>query len=338
MARSPSTTTASATSSRPAIRPTSTGECRTPGRTWGPAPRARSGSSRVRTREANAPRAVRSVSVRRDDGVVSAVEIVLVDAFTSTPFAGNPAAVVRDATGLDESAMQAVAAEIARPATAFLRPAGDDGVRGLRWFSATGIELTLCGHGTVAAAHVLAARGEAPVGQLVFAAPRHRLTITLEGDGASTIAWFEPDCPRWLPERENLAPFLLALGLPGSALAGWAPPARTSEQDLLIPVSGLETLRTLTPDLAALGRVAKDRGVRGVVLTARETRQSGNLTHSRNFIPHFGIPEDYATGSSHAAIGVWLWETGGLAAADGVAQFRGEQGDFHGRPGRIEVE
>jgi trans-2,3-dihydro-3-hydroxyanthranilate isomerase len=190
----------------------------------------------------------------------------------------------------------------------------------------------------VAAAHVLAARGEAPHGQLIFQSPRHRLAIALEGSGASRTAWFEPDCPRWASERGDLAPFLEVLGLPARAVAGWAPPARTSEQDLLIPVAGLEVLRTLAPDLASLGRLARDRGVRGVVLTARETREPGALTHTRNFIPHFGIPEDPATGSSHAAIGVWLWETGGLAAADGVARFRAEQGDFQGRPGRIAVE
>jgi PhzF family phenazine biosynthesis protein len=269
---------------------------------------------------------------------VRAVEVVLVDAFTSTPFTGNPAAVVPDATDLDEAAMRAIATELARPATAFLQPAVADGGRGLRWFSPAGVELTLCGHGTVAAAHVLAARGEAPRGQLVFRSPRHRVAIALEGPPVSRTAWFEPDCPRWAPESGDLAPFLEVLGLPVGAVAGWAPPARTSEQDLLIPVAGLEALRPLAPDLASLGRLARDRGVRGVVLTARETLEPGALTHTRNFIPHLGIPEDPATGSSHAAIGAWLWETGGLAAADGEARFRAEQGDFLGRPGRISVE
>jgi len=269
---------------------------------------------------------------------VRALEVVLVDAFTSTPFTGNPAAVVPDARGLDEAAMRVVAAEMARPATAFLQPAAAGGDRGVRWFSPAGVELTLCGHGTVAAAHVLAARGEAPRGQLSFVSPRHRLAIVLEGSVASRTAWFEPECPRWAPERGDLAPFLGALGLPASAVAGWAPPARTSEQDLLIPVAALEALRALAPDLASLGRLARDRGIRGVVLTARETREPGALTHTRNFIPHLGIPEDPATGSSHAAIGVWLWETGGLGVTDGVARFRAEQGDFLGRPGRIAIE
>ena len=269
---------------------------------------------------------------------MSAVEVVLVDAFTSTPFTGNPAAVVPDATGLDEATMRAVAVELGRPATAFLRPGVNGGDRALRWYSPAGIELTLCGHGTVAAAHVLAARGAAPRGRLVFEAPRHRLAITLEGAAPAATAWFEPDCPSWQPESGDLSPFLAMLGLPAGAVAGWAPPARTSEGDLLIPVATLDALRALAPDLGRLGQLAKDRAVRGIVLTARETREPGALTHSRVFIPHFGIPEDVATGSSHAAIGVWLWETGGLAAADGVARFRGEQGDFQGRPGRISVE
>jgi PhzF family phenazine biosynthesis protein len=269
---------------------------------------------------------------------VPSIEVVLVDAFTATPFAGNPAAVVPDATGLDDATMRAVAAEMARPATAFLRPAEPDGARPLRWFSPAGAELTLCGHGTVAAAHVLAARGEASGGQLVFAAPRHRLAVTLEGSGASAMAWFEPDCPRWTPETADLAPLLRALGLAAADVAAWAPPARTSERDLLVPVTGLDALRTLAPDLSAVARLAEVRGIRGVVLTARETREAGALTHSRNFIPHLGIAEDLATGSSHAAIGVWLWETDALASDRGRARFRAEQGDFRGRPGRLAVE
>jgi PhzF family phenazine biosynthesis protein len=270
--------------------------------------------------------------------MVNAIEVALVDAFTATPFTGNPAAVVLDATALDDAAMRAVAGELARPATAFLRPAAADGRHPIRWFSPAGQELSLCGHGTVAAAHVLAGRSAAPDHQLLFESPRHRIAVTLEGRPGNGTAWLELECPRWTPEAGDLAPFLAALGLPAAAVAGWAPAARTSEEDLLIPVATLDALRTLAPDLGMLGRLATARGVRGVVLTTRETREPDARTHSRNFIPHYGIPEDYATGSSHAAIGVWLWETGGLTAVDGMARFRAEQGDFQGRPGRIAVE
>src|SRR5262245_54348765 len=116
-------------------------------------------------------------------GEVKTVEVVLVDAFTTTPFTGNPAAVVPDARGLDLPAMRAVALELARPATAFLQPPASGGARGLRWLSPTGTELTLCGHGTVAAAHVLATRGEVPDREVVFDTPRQRLAVRLEGDG-----------------------------------------------------------------------------------------------------------------------------------------------------------
>ena len=267
-----------------------------------------------------------------------AVEVVLVDAFTSTPFTGNPAAVVPDAAGLDEAAMRAVAAEMARPATAFLRPAAAGGDHGLRWFSPSGVELTLCGHGTVAAGHVLAERGEVQDGRVGFATPRHRLEVTVEWGASGATVWFEPECPRWAPAEGDLAPILEALGLPDAAVASWAPPARTTERDLLVPVLGLAALTRLTPDLARLARVAVERGVRGVCLVTRETREPGALTHSRNFIPHMGIPEDPATGSTHAAIGVWLWDAGLLRPVGGVARFRAEQGDGLGRPGRIGVE
>jgi PhzF family phenazine biosynthesis protein len=269
------------------------------------------------------------------------LEVVLVDAFTTTALAGNPAAVVPDAGGLEEATMRAIAIELGRPATAFLGPAPAPGVdRALRWFSPTGVELSLCGHGTVAAGHVLAERGEIPGGRLVCATPTRRLTVTQEPPGAPEASiWFEPDCPRWMPAlAADLEPVLEVLRLGRAALGSWAPPARTSEQDLLVPVAGLETLGGLAPDLGALGRAAQGRGLRGICLTAREAREQGALTHSRNFVPHLGIPEDPATGSAHAAIGVWLWETGGLTPVDGVARFRAEQGDFRGRPGRLGVE
>jgi PhzF family phenazine biosynthesis protein len=267
------------------------------------------------------------------------IEIHFVDAFTTTPLAGNPAGVVLDATGLDAAAMRAIAAELARPATAFVGPSPGPGVdRGLRWFSPTGVELSLCGHGTIAAGHVLAAQGAAPTGRLVFGGTAHRLAVSIEDDGESRRVWFEPRCPRWEPAPGDLVPLLEALGLPQAAVAEWAPSARTSEGDLLVPVVGLDVLERQRPDLGRLGQVAAARGLRAVALVARETREPGALTHSRVFVPHFGIPEDPATGSAHAAIGVWLWETGGLDRSAGRVGFRAEQGDAMGRPGRLAVE
>jgi predicted PhzF superfamily epimerase YddE/YHI9 len=113
----------------------------------------------------------------------------------------------------------------------------------VRWFSPAGVELTLCGHGTVAAAHVLAARGETPRDGLVFQARATGSASRSSGPPPPDIAWFEPDCPRWKPEPGDLSPFLAVLGLPAHGVAAWAPPARTSEQDLLIPVASLRGSR-----------------------------------------------------------------------------------------------
>ena len=73
-------------------------------------------------------------------------------------------------------------------------------MRCVRPISPAGMELTLCCPGTVAAAPVLAARGQALDGRLTFRSPRHRLAIGFEESGAVRLAWFEPDCPRWTPE------------------------------------------------------------------------------------------------------------------------------------------
>ena len=193
--------------------------------------------------------------------------------------------------------MRAVAVELGRPATAFLRPGVNGGDRALRWYSPAGIELTLCGHGTVAAAHVLAARGEAPRGRLVFEAPRHRLAITLEGSAPSATAWFEPDCPRWQPESGDLSPFLADAGAAGGRRGGVG--AARADVGAGPPDPGGDARRApgcWRPTSAGSDSSRRTAAVRGIVLTARETREPGALTHSRVFVPHFGIPEDFATG------------------------------------------
>ena len=172
--------------------------------------------------------------------------------------------------------MRAVAVELARPATAFLRPGGNGGRSRVRWFSPAGIELTLCGHGTVAAAHVLAARGAAPRGRLVFEAPRHRLAITLEGAAPSPPRGSSRTARAGSRRAGISSPFLGdRSGCPRAPSRGWAPPARTSEEDLLIPVASLQALGALAPDLGRLGQLARDRAVRGVVLDGARDPRAG---------------------------------------------------------------
>ncbi len=264
------------------------------------------------------------------------IPIVQVDAFTERAFGGNPAAVVLDAQGLSDAQMQAIATEMRVAGTAYLMPAtsGDAQWR-LRWFTPTR-EIAYSGHTTLAAVHVLIEAGRLRNDHVVFETQAGHLGASVVADRAHRLIWLEPKVPALHAFSGQLGHVREALGLP--AAAGWAHPVTTPDHDLLIPVAGLDVLRALTPNLAALADVATHAGVRGVCLVSRETVEKGSETHCRFFAPHFGVPEDIVTGSVHSSIGVWLLDAGLLHADGSLAAFTAEQGDGLGRPGRLRVE
>ena len=264
------------------------------------------------------------------------IPILHVDAFTERPFGGNPAAVVLDAQGLTDRQMQAIATEMRVAGTAFLTPAAGEGAQWrLRWFTPTR-EIAYSGHTTLAAVHALIEAGRLRNDHVVFETQGGHLGASVVAGKARRLIWLEPKVPALHPFTGHLTHIREALGLP--AAAGWATPAMTPDRDLLIPVAGLDVLRALTPNMAALAEVATRAGVRGVCLVSRETVEKGSATHCRFFAPHFGIPEDIVTGSVHSSIGVWLLEAGVLHADGALAAFTAEQGDGMGRPGRLRVE
>ena len=267
------------------------------------------------------------------------VEIWQVDAFTTRPFSGNPAGVVLDADGLSDAEMQKIAAEMNVAETAFVTPATRPGhdLR-LRWFTPSGKEITFCGHATVATGHLLAETGRLSQDRVVFDTLGGTLPVALAVTAERIVVWLEPALPGCAPYVEALPPVLDALRISAEGVGSWARPALTGERDLLIPAAGLEVLKSLAPDMARLARLGDERRIRGFCLTSRETLDRDSLIHSRFFVPHYGIPEDPVTGSVHAAIPVWLWEAGVLKAEQEVARFQAEQGDFLGRPGRLQVE
>jgi PhzF family phenazine biosynthesis protein len=254
------------------------------------------------------------------------IDVLLVDAFTRQAGAGNPAAVVPEAGGLTDAQMRRIAAEF--PTTAFVSG------RRLRWLTTTGVELAFCGHGTVAAVHALRETARLRESRLVFDTRGGAVPVAADGE----LIWLEPALRGFTPAPEPVEPVLEALGLGTDGLGRWAPVARTSEGDLLLPAAGLHVLKDLAPDAGRLAAIARERGIRGFALTSRETVEPGSATHSRFFAPHLGIPEDPTTGSLHAVLPVWLWEAGALRAPGDVVRVRAEQGDFLGRPGRLAVE
>jgi PhzF family phenazine biosynthesis protein len=210
--------------------------------------------------------------------------ITQIDAFTERPFAGNPAAVCLLEQPREDSWMQLVAREMNLSETAFLLPR--DGGFGLRWFTPT-VEVDLCGHATLASAHLLWEQGHIPADQPVRFHTRSGL-LTAEKHGT----WIEMDFPATPAEPCPSAEVLeSALGVKGVYVG-------RTRFDYVVEVSSEETVRALKPDLGAVGRLK----ARGVIVTSRAS-SSGYDFVSRFFAPASGIDEDPVTGSAHCCLG-----------------------------------
>jgi PhzF family phenazine biosynthesis protein len=215
--------------------------------------------------------------------VPAAQPFTQVDAFTDRPFAGNPAAVCVLPVARDSDWMQLVAREMNLAETAFL-VRGADGYD-LRWFTPA-VEVDLCGHATLASAHVLWEEEHLPADAEVRFHTRSGLLTATRRDG---LIWL--DFPA-TPAVEAAAPpeLAAALGVPLRFVG-------RTRFDLLVEVESEDTLRRLAPDLARLGGLA----VRGVIVTAASATPEREFV-SRFFAPAAGVPEDPVTGSAHCAL------------------------------------
>ncbi|GAA2705626.1 PhzF family phenazine biosynthesis protein [Actinoplanes palleronii] len=232
------------------------------------------------------------------------MRIRIVDAFTDRPFAGNPAGVLvlDGATFPADSWMQQVAAEVNLSETAFLHPlaAGADADWALRWFTPR-VEVALCGHATLATAHVLAHPGT-----VRFATRSGVLTATTAAEGLITL-----DFPA-APLSPLDADPALAAALGAELLTSvWTGP---NTDDVLAEVADEKTVRSLAPDFGALGRLTG----RGVIVTARaEDPGAGYDFVSRFFAPAVGVDEDPVTGSAHTALAPYWSERLGRTSLTG---------------------
>ncbi|HET6634247.1 MAG TPA: PhzF family phenazine biosynthesis protein [Streptomyces sp.] len=224
------------------------------------------------------------------------MKIRTVDAFTFEPYAGNPAAVVL----LEESfpaddRLQRLAAEMNLSETAYAHPLSGDTEAdwALRWFTPR-TEVDLCGHATLATAHVL--RGVGAAGELLrFRTRSGVLTARPEANGEITLDF--PTAP--LAELPVPAGVAQALGAPVQAAFDTGPQVG----DLMVEVADEQTVRGLAPDFSALARLPH----RGVIVTAAAQDPAGGYDFvSRFFGPAVGIPEDPVTGSAHTALAP-LW-------------------------------
>jgi PhzF family phenazine biosynthesis protein len=257
--------------------------------------------------------------------VSSEIPLFQVDAFTSEPFKGNPAAVCLLHEARDADWMQHVAAEMNLSETAFLvrRDPGDG--FDLRWFTPT-TEADLCGHATLASAHVLWEEGVlGPEETARFHTKSGWLAAARNGEEIVL------DFPATPPEEAECPPELtMALGVP-------VPPrfCGKSRFDYFLEAGDEAAVRALRPDHAALARTP----VRGVIVTAKGAAPYDFV--SRFFAPGSGVAEDPVTGSAHCALGpYWMKKLGKpeilayqASARGGVVRVRvrGERVELGGR-------
>ncbi len=240
--------------------------------------------------------------------------ITVVDAFADRPWAGNPAAVCILDGPADEAWMKAVAREMNLSETAFLHRESGSAYR-LRWFTPK-VEVDLCGHATLASAHVLWEDRHLPPTE-----PAHFLTRSGPLAAVRRDGWIELDFPAKPSEPgETPAGLEEALGAPVSWVG-------FNGMDCLAVLESEEVVRSLSPDIARLASVP----VRGLIATAPATTPGFDFV-SRFFAPNAGVPEDPVTGSAHCALGPY-WQS-----RLGRSELVGYQASERGGVVRVRVE
>lgn len=206
--------------------------------------------------------------------------IYQVDAFTHHPFQGNPAGVCILQSEEDSAWMQAVAREMALSETAFLNPEGDG--YHLRWFTPA-TEVKLCGHATLASAHILWETGTLKNGEVAYFYTLSGLLTAKRLDD-----WIEMDFP-----ARQVQPIEIPSGL-SHALGEMPLSVWQRENTWLVELADETSVRTLAPDFSALTRLP----ARAIIVTALASTSGFDFV-SRFFAPAIGINEDPVTGSAH---------------------------------------
>ncbi|MEV7007415.1 PhzF family phenazine biosynthesis protein [Streptosporangium sp. NPDC051022] len=251
------------------------------------------------------------------------MHIYTVDSFTDQFFKGNPAGVCLLDNPVPDAWMQDLASEMGHSETAFLLSGESGEPYSLRWFTPA-VEVDLCGHATLATAHVLYSAGSAPE-TLRFATRSGILSTTRDETGLISM-----DFPAKVLEEATPPEGLLeALGVEPRWIG-------KNVWDYLVEVESEEAVRTVSPDLRALEAV----DARGIIVTAQAS-QPGVDYVSRFFAPRVGVPEDPVTGSAHCALApYWSGKLGSdtligaqLSQRGGVVHttVRGDRVDLAGR-------
>ena len=269
------------------------------------------------------------------------IKIKQIDAFTTTPHAGNPAGVVVDGKYLTDLQMQMIAKEMNLSETAFiLPPSNENADLKIRWFTPT-VEVPLCGHATIASFHSLAEEGKMGMAQ--------------DGIFHFNLETASGILPVDVVKENNLITVMLGLKIPtfervtylkldlvrvlNITLSDFENKVSIFRSDyLFVPLRRLHALFSMKPNFLIMSKFLTTHHLGGICVFTKETIDRESTVHMRFFAPHVGINEDPVTGSAHGPLAALMFESGVLNPKDGKCVFQSEQGDAIGRRGRVSVE
>lgn len=263
-------------------------------------------------------------------------DIKLVDAFTTTRYAGNPCGVVTAADGLTDAQMQAIAREINASETVFAFPS-NVATLAIRFFT-PGSEIPMAGHPTISMWHAMAEEGLVDLGDGTANVTQETragvLPVAVRRGDTVEVTMTQAE-PQFLASIGKEAA-MHALELDESAFEPGAPlqVVSTGTPQAMIMVRGLDVLRNIKPDFKRLAELEREFGAFSCHVFTVETFETGNRAHARHFAANAGIPEDPVTGSATGGMAAYLWRYGFVREPAYVV----EQGDIMGRPGRVRVE
>jgi trans-2,3-dihydro-3-hydroxyanthranilate isomerase len=271
---------------------------------------------------------------------VKQVRVYHVDAFTDQPFGGNPAGVVPDADGLDETTMQRIARELNLSETAFLLPTDNrDADYRVRYFTPT-TEIDFCGHATVGLAWILATEyGWAEKAeQVVFETNKGHIPVAWsKQDGKVKAVTMTQVSPKVRNVDLDLQEAARLAGIPAEQLDDRFPVrlGYTGNWHLLIPVKSRAAIDAAEPRMAELGEMNRLHGISTTHLFTFDSPDGYDL-YTRDFAPAVGIPEDPVTGAANGALAGYLVLEGILNPRETHHLTIG-QGHAIGRPGTLYV-
>ncbi len=278
-------------------------------------------------------------------------EYFVIDAFTTSAYEGNPAAVVLRADGLTDKQMLSIAADFNLSETTFITkvdsdsPDEDTAPLRFRWFTPT-TEVDMCGHATLAGVHALLESGQLPAPTLSAS-----VRLPIETRSGRIIAHVEslPDAPDrhaiWL---DLIDPIVKDLTIPGQDLVQCLgvtlddiekhlPPAVSQDRDAIVFVNDFSVLNDIKPDFKQLSAFLNKFDLRGLSVATIATVTPSINVQSRFFAPTCGIDEAPVTGSVHGPLGAYLVERGVIPVQDNLVGLQCTQGIPGGRTGLVWV-